>query len=62
MLSSLPVYNAMSSRPDSATARTTSSVWYRLNGAILMATTFSIEANARQNACDNTRPPTAGCK
>ena len=58
MLSSLPVYRAISSpRPLSITPRTTSIVWYLLNGATLIAATPSISQKPRQNSYDNKRPP-----
>ena len=51
MLSSLPVYSAISpARPESQTARMTSRVAYRLKGATLIATAFSISQNSRQNS------------
>ena len=63
MWSSLPVYKVMRScAPASTRPRTTSSVLYRLNGAILMATTLSMLANRCQNEADNKGPPTAGCR
>jgi hypothetical protein len=33
-----------------------------LNGAILIATTFSIAAKRRQNSIGSGMPPTAGCR
>lgn len=63
MLSSLPVYSAISSRRALyATPRTRSMLWYRLNEAHLMATTPGVSATAFQYSYDSRRPPQAVCK
>ena len=60
MLSSLPVYSAISSRRALyATPRTRSMLWYRLNEAHLMATTPGVSATAFQYSYDSRRPPQA---
>jgi len=46
--------------PSSATARATSSVRYRSNGATFTATTFGIRTNRRQKSLERILPPTAG--